>query len=89
MASGKRKNFGCGHRGFGAYCHRCHEGKRLKAEAERSTLPGYKRTKEQEKEYRDGLLEESRRLLGPQEPKKKNGRRKPLASVTDVESASG
>lgn len=23
MASGSRKRFSCGHRGYGAYCHKC------------------------------------------------------------------
>lgn len=29
MASGNRKHFSCGHRGFGQYCHRCEFAEKL------------------------------------------------------------
>lgn len=56
MASGNRKNFTCGHRGFGVHCHRCELADGLR-----------KRAVNAEKAEKAQLLAEAERLKKPKD----------------------
>jgi hypothetical protein len=59
MASGNRKRFTCGHRGFGVVCHRCAHAEALKDAA----------AKPINKSKKEEMLAEAARLLKPAEKK--------------------
>lgn len=66
MASGNRKRFPCGHRGFGQYCHRCEMAGKLEALAEAGkeyvTHKGAIKPAKPKKWTKEEMLEEAHRL---------------------------
>lgn len=66
--SATKNRFSCGHKGYGKFCHRCQQAELLEAKAkEISPSGGGKgKGKNTEEEPVRVLLEEAKRLRGPQ-----------------------
>lgn len=63
MASGNRKRFACGHRGRGAYCHRCEMAEKLEEMAgANKRLVTHKKAAKPKKWTVEEMLEEAKRL---------------------------
>ncbi len=74
-----KKRFSCGHKGYGEYCHRCAQAEALEQKAnslKASQTPseGDKKGKGKKATSEDvtGLLEEAKRLRGPQKKSKRD-----------------
>lgn len=73
-----KKRFSCGHKGYGEHCHRCAQAEALeqKANALKASQPpseGDKKGKSKKapSEEATALLEEAKRLRGPQKSSKR------------------
>lgn len=64
-----KNRFSCGHKGYGKFCHRCQQAEKLEAKARElsaSTGNGKKGKGKTEEDPSQALLEEAKRLRGPQ-----------------------
>lgn len=64
-----KNRFSCGHKGYGRYCHRCKEAELLEAKARElaTSTGGTKKGKgKSEEDTSQTLLDEAKRLRGPQ-----------------------